>query len=663
MAGETSDVRRYDADFKKVAGTLSVTATHIAWVPKAKDAGDRQNQAMDRAINMLASKAGSERVSLKILFKDNVPVNGLTFTFTSATKEDDRKAVQDILVPFVAVNKGAAAAPAAAPTAPTPAPAPTTQAAATIAGMSTTAKGKRKADELLGPGGGSGAASPSTPGTAVGTPSAGPVVSGKGRKRQNALRQRVLEKNDTLRMLHRELVLAKHITEEEFWDGREALIEAEEMAYSQKPGRPSRLLDDRFDLDAGRKGKSTGGTGVGIKQADTNGPIILKLSKELTREIFEEFPVVQDAYAKYVPGISETEFWSRYFTSRLWELHRASVRKTTTDESSQKKDDIFDQYLEDPDWNLEPRQQMPDRDGVERYLDLAATEEDHGEASSFRDVTMQAGRERSALPLIRRFNDHSKKLLRAATGGTSALVETLGGDLGIYGEIDLPDLHGPAAPPTITLDVSSAALASSSTGPSGILPDATPSDLLRALAQTTDPFITWDPDFRTVNLMNPPRAEGEGEGEEGGEVRHKSAEKLAFEKQRDGAVAASAVTKELWTRAGAESAVLPPFPDIIHEQVRSCHNAATEFLRQYWSAILPPQAGTLGGGNAAAREAKAVKMAGYLRNTGAKVEAIVQTAQIAGFDPERVRKSLAPTMGAVHVALEREKVRAAGKKA
>jgi len=29
-----------------------------------------------------------------------------------------------------------------------------------------------------------------------------------------------------------------------------------------------------------------------------------------------------------------------------------------------------------------------------------------------RDHTMQAGRERSALPLIRRFNDHSNKLLR-----------------------------------------------------------------------------------------------------------------------------------------------------------------------------------------------------------------------------------------------------------
>jgi len=76
------------------------------------------------------------------------------------------------------------------------------------------------------------------------------------------------------------------------------------MAYAQRPGRTSRLLDDRFDLDSGRKGTSgQGGTGVGIKKQDS-GPVVLNLSKELTREIFEEFPVVQDAYARHVPGVS-----------------------------------------------------------------------------------------------------------------------------------------------------------------------------------------------------------------------------------------------------------------------------------------------------------------------------------------------------------------------
>ncbi|WWD17076.1 hypothetical protein CI109_101513 [Kwoniella shandongensis] len=644
MAGEPSDVRRFDASFKKVPGTLSVTPTHIAWVPTERDAMDRQNQAMSRAINMLASKAGSAKVSLVIKFKDDIPAGGLHFQFTNpTTKDDDRKTVQDILIPFVSANKlGAPAASTPATPADIPAPTPSTSAAAAV--MSANAKGKRKAED----------ASPGTnPG--VGSPSVPPAVRAS-RKRTNLLRTKVLEKNPTLMMLHRELVLGKQITEEEFWYGREALIQAEEMAYAQKPGRPSRLLDDRFDLDAGRKGKTTGGTGVGIKTAD-NGPIVLKLSKELTREIFEEFPVVQDAYAKYVPGISETEFWSRYFTSQLWERHRASVRKSANDEVSRKKDDIFDQYLEEPDWNLQPRQNLPDRDGVERFLDLAATEEDHGESITVRDVTMQAGRERSALPLIRRFNDHSKKLLRAADAGRdqSALSDSLyGSGIDIYNEIDYEDLRGPAQPATITLDVQDAgALADSAgdkEGPAGILPGKTDDELVEIAAASAKTVHNWHPDFSTVCLPNP----GAGRPDADGKVEVTPAYK-AFVEQRDAQAAAFYVVKDLHRRSNAENAVLPAFPDNVYEQMRSCHNAATEFLRQYWSAIMPTQQGALGlAGGASAKEAKAVKMAAYLKNTKPKVEAIVQTAQILGFDPERVRKAMAPTMGAVNVALERE---------
>lgn len=64
-----------------------------------------------------------------------------------------------------------------------------------------------------------------------------------------------------------------------------------------------------------------------------------------------------------------------------------------------------------------PRKELPD--DVDRFLDLQATEEDHGDATTVRDVTMQAGRERTSLPLIRRFNDHSEKLLRAGKGTVS----------------------------------------------------------------------------------------------------------------------------------------------------------------------------------------------------------------------------------------------------
>ncbi len=236
---------------------------------------------------MLASKAGAERVSLKILFKDDLPAGGLMFTFSDpSTREADRKLVQDILIPYVQEHREGRPPPASA----------------------------RLPSSV--PLGNSAVSGPSTPSGSVGTPTNSSNVKGKRkaeddgsqprakgvRDELNRTRARVLRKNPNLKMLHRELVLAKQITEDEFWEGREALVDMERLAEEQKPGRSSRLLDDRFDLGAGAKSQmAKGGTGVGIKSKPQEKQII-EISKDLTREIFEEFPVVQDAYAKYVPG-------------------------------------------------------------------------------------------------------------------------------------------------------------------------------------------------------------------------------------------------------------------------------------------------------------------------------------------------------------------------
>ena len=264
---------------------------------------------------MLASKAGAPKVSLKLLFKDDIPSNGLFFTFTNpTTREDDRKTVQDTLIPFVSANRAGPSAPVAGGT-------PGGSGGSAPGTPSAVALGKRKAD--------------------VGSPAGSGSGTGgkKDRPEEWNLKIKVLKKNPTLNLLYRELVMSKQITESEFWEGREVsgkhhtpiktdgkscttwidsspgprsgadivqgLINAERLAQAQRPGRPSRLLDDRFDLNTNRNNASTvGGTGVGVKTRQETGPMIIKLDKELTREIFEEFPVVQDAYAKYVPGVS-----------------------------------------------------------------------------------------------------------------------------------------------------------------------------------------------------------------------------------------------------------------------------------------------------------------------------------------------------------------------
>jgi len=149
-------------------------------------------------IAMFASKATSAKVSLKVTFRDDIPAGGLLFTFTSANAGEDRTAVQDTLIPYITANRSAPnGVTPAAPAAPSP-----------VAGPS--GEKKRKAMD------------PATPtDTAPGTPSA---VAGGVRRPQTQMgkiRLRVLRKNPTLKMLHTELVLAKEITEEEFWDGRE----------------------------------------------------------------------------------------------------------------------------------------------------------------------------------------------------------------------------------------------------------------------------------------------------------------------------------------------------------------------------------------------------------------------------------------------------------
>lgn len=267
---------------------------------------------------MSATKMDSPRVSLKLVFKEDVPVGGLLFTFTSANKIADRQAVQDLLIPFVSANR---ASGSGSPAVSVPASVAATPAASTPGTPSSVAKGKRKADAL----------------------------DPEAKSRTYDLRKSLLKKNSTLSHLHRQLVIGKLISEEEFWEGREAILRAEELAESQRPGRPSRLLDDRFVSAPKDPKKIQGGTGRGLKKVES-GPVTFNLTKELIREIFEEFPVVQDAYAKHVPRILDTDFWARYFSSRLWEQHRASERKTAADEGTRKKDDIFDLYLEDPDW-------------------------------------------------------------------------------------------------------------------------------------------------------------------------------------------------------------------------------------------------------------------------------------------------------------------------
>jgi transcription initiation factor TFIIH subunit 1 len=70
----------------------------------------------------------------------------------------------------------------------------------------------------------------------------------------------------------------------------------------------------------------------------------------------------------------------------------------------------------------------------------------------------------------------------------------------------------------------------------------------------------------------------------------------------------------------------------------TCQTAANEFLRQFWSSMYPPVAEqqVLAPATPAQKAAKAAKMIGYLAKTHEKVDALVRTAHLDGFDSTRV---------------------------
>lgn len=184
---------------------------------------------------------------------------------------------------------------------------------------------------------------------------------------------------------------------------------AQAAADNQQKGKSGQLVDPRPETVEG-------------------GEIKIRITPQLVHDIFDEYPVVAMAYSENVPNkvnpffilqilysvysdwimswldflffwqLTEEQFWKRYFQSKLFNAHRASIRSSAT-QHVVKDDEIFDKYLERDDdgefrintllhwvaWQasfekeLEPRRQRSDP--VQAFIDLAATLEDHGEVN------------------------------------------------------------------------------------------------------------------------------------------------------------------------------------------------------------------------------------------------------------------------------------------
>ncbi|KAG8863526.1 RNA polymerase II transcription factor B subunit 1 [Tulasnella sp. 330] len=441
---------------------------------------------------------------------------------------------------------------------------------------------------------------------------------------KNELKAAVLLRSPELARLHANLVRSGHITEAEFWDSREHLILAEAAAESQRRGKNGLIVDPR-------------------PVRDESGNATMRLTNEMIEDIFEEFPVVRRAYDENVPKkINDQQFWSRYVKSKLASRNSASARGAASEHTVQ-DDAIFDKYLEKEDDgkpHFQPRHQMGPVS--EKLIDLDATAEDHPETGNNQDITMQAGKQRQALPLIRRFNEHSQRLLDSALGSEPPskrrrLTPVDGNedaDNDYIDQIIIDDLQAPPSTVGIPLEMrdrqkyfeGSRAVDS---GTASTLDDSDTVDVPAVLPVLLGSVREWANDMTNMRL-----------------------DKKASED------ALSKMTHSVRARLDVKSR-RSDFPDDIVEEMTSLQTATTEFLRQFWSAIYPPppEQGLLSVASPQQLSARAEKMVKYLAKTQGKVSALVQKGAQLGMDARRIDATFAPTLTAVDKALLTQRAR------
>lgn len=371
------------ASYKKLSGVVQLTDTHLQWTQDGKGAPSvrvphsqaacesrqfcrlfhRPSSCVLTRPALFCSREGAARVALKLTLVDDPTGAGYNFTFTAPQRVavSEREAFKTELTNIIARNRNGGP--------PTPQAPPLALPTAAIARNGT----KQPARPVLAAASARPSVTPLSRASSVAadprTPMS-PTPFGSDPAADFRLRKKVLVANPELASLHKELVMSGQISELDFWEGRgvRSLAAVGTMNFQTELDLTQHLLAAQAAFEAQRKGRP--GQLVDPRPETVDGEIKIVITPQLVHDIFEEYPVVAKAYSENVPNevfshspaykfganlldallhqLMEAEFWKRYFQSKLFNAHRASIRSAAA-QHVVRDDPIFDKYLEKDD--------------------------------------------------------------------------------------------------------------------------------------------------------------------------------------------------------------------------------------------------------------------------------------------------------------------------
>ncbi|KAI2977568.1 hypothetical protein CBS147482_10615 [Aspergillus niger] len=384
------------AAYKKKDGTLTIAQDRqsISWIPAAGGAAGAITLPVAQITNLQQTPASNPKVMLKIfVLPPNAPASSpeqYVFSFTAgANARPEADAIRDALSAAIQAAKTAQNAPVKEGVSP----------AMAIANAVSSA-GKEK----------------------------NPWDDDKRLQGGVELQQSLLKSNPILQRMFMESLHTKPDTLSasqfmtQFWSTRLHLLRAHAIERSQTRGSYNVL--------------ST------LKPRVEDSVTKLNISKEQIQLIFNQHPLVKRVYDENVPKLSEQQFWSRFFQSRLFKKLRGE-RISETDPT----DIILDKYLKaDESGNLPRDAHVP------HFLDLAGNEVNNSQRQGNRpDLDMRPSSVEK-VPIIRTLNSLSEKIM-ANVAPADGEADGKTGEDGTYNELQLRDLRGDEEQQRILLNV------------------------------------------------------------------------------------------------------------------------------------------------------------------------------------------------------------------
>ncbi|KAF2678309.1 RNA polymerase II transcription factor-like protein [Lentithecium fluviatile CBS 122367] len=389
------------AQFKKQDGKLTVSADGrtVSW--EANSGSPMLDIAVAEIGNLQQTPATAAKASIKVVVqKSPDQTEAYTFTFTSAAARDDQQAITGALRKWIEAWKAqAAVTPVATPRA----DGSSASAAMTIA----------------------------------------QTVVGAGKPREDAyddaklladieLQRSLLNSNPALRQRFDQAVRDKPETitigqiSNQFWATRVHLLRSHAAEKAQGAGTYNVLSV--------------------VKPKNEGGQFKLNMSKEQIQLIFAQHPLVKKVYNENVPGMSEGDFWSRFFNSRLVKKLRGE-KITDVDPTDPK----LDKYLNlDDDADNAPSLVMP---SLPHFLDVEGNEQNHSQRLGNRpDLTMRPNTNEK-VPILRVLNRMSEKMMADVPPSDADRHAPAGLDEETYKELQLRDLQRAADDNRIILKV------------------------------------------------------------------------------------------------------------------------------------------------------------------------------------------------------------------